>query len=171
MKPLLVLTIALLPLLLFAHGGGQTVQVTSGDYVLTLDAVSAQLTSGNSERINFEIERNGAGQPVVFTHVWVRIVDPAGNFLFAGNIKAAPAGFVTGISHFFPREGTYDITLRFLHGEDTVAEAELPVVVVGGETNEISGSTIDAMLFTAFGLSVLALIWFGWHRNLTKKTP
>ncbi|MDO8521301.1 MAG: hypothetical protein Q7S52_04250 [bacterium] len=126
-----------IPLALYAHGGGQAVQQESGEYLITLDAVSEQIHSGTAERINFEIERFVQGEAVSFTHVWVRMIDPSGNFFFAGNISAAQEGFVTGMSYLFPSPGTYGITARFLDGERVVAEAELTVPVAEGGTKEV----------------------------------
>ena len=147
----------------FAHGGGQTVQKESGEYLIRLDAVSARMMSGIAERINFEIERSDQKETVPFTHVWVRILAPDGDFLFAGNVSAAPHGFVTGVSYLFPLPGAYEITVRFLDGERAVAEAELHLVVAEGETKEVfSGELLRGALFFVAGLlmgGVFALVW------------
>ncbi|OGZ07570.1 MAG: hypothetical protein A3C93_00280 [Candidatus Lloydbacteria bacterium RIFCSPHIGHO2_02_FULL_54_17] len=147
--------LALLPAALFAHGGGQTVQAKSGEYVITLDAASTQLRSGVAERINLEIEGSSSTPVVPFTHLWVRIIGPDGVLLFAGNIVAAPVGFVTGVSYLFPQEGTHSITARFFSGEQILAEADLPVLVVG------DASAVGAGYLRTVILLVVAVAFLG----------
>lgn len=134
--PIFLTLCATLPFIVFAHGGGLTIQKESGIYTLTLDAVSEQIHPGVSERINFEIMYREGTSTVSFTHAWVRIMGPDGSFLFSGNVHAAPEGFVTGISYLFPIAGTYQITVRFLRGEEAIAETEFPVLVGGASSPE-----------------------------------
>ncbi len=130
-------------------------QAESGEYVVTLDAVSAQLRSGVTERMNFEIEYLKKDDEVAFTHLWVRIIGPDDALLFVGNIMAAPEGFVTGVSYLFPQGGTYSVTVRFFSGEEMLAEADLPVLVVG------DASTVGAGYFRTIIMLVVAVAFLG----------
>ncbi len=162
-----ILLSLLLPLQVGAHGGGQTVQKESGEYLVTLDAVSQEIRSGAAERINFEIERSSGTSTVAFSHVWVRIIDPDGDLLFAGNIQSAPQGFVTGISYLFPSSGEYSITVRFLEGEHMIAEADLPVLVVGGEKSDALIDLAPLAYILALGIFLGGLSTFVFLRFKT----
>ncbi len=125
----LVFLLVLFPYSASAHGAGESIQVEHNGYTLSLGSAAEFVTAAAAERLNLEIETVGDEDFQGYTGVWVRIVDPSGEFLFAGTIDKAPTGLLTGMTFFFPVSGTYDMTLRFMDDEKVIAEGQFPLPV------------------------------------------
>ncbi len=141
----------LLPIIVFAHGGGQTIHHEVGNYTLSLAAVSEQVHVGNAERFNLKIEQKAGTGAVQFSDVWVRITAPTGEFLFSGNLENKESlGLVTGMSYLFPTGGTYEGAVKFFDGNKAIAETSFALLVAEGNTPYHYGYPWQLSLLTLF---------------------
>ena len=123
-KLLFTATLFLTPCILFAHGAGEEIQKEHNEYLLSVGSADEFVYAGEAGRINFEIETKGGVAFEDWTGVWVRMMSPSGEPLFAGTIERGGDGLIAGMSYTFPEPGAYDITLRFADREKVIAESE-----------------------------------------------
>ena len=110
-----------------AHGIGQSLEKTVGEYFIDVGYNTLTIEEDQSVRFDFDLMLNETREGVLFTDIWVRIMQGR-QLVFAGSIKKADFG-KTGISFTFPKSGEYELTTRFQKDGETLVEAPFSLTV------------------------------------------
>ncbi len=120
------------PIAVGAHGAGAFFETEVGNYILDIGFSSPAPQTDESVIFDFQLRNSGttliSGSDAAYTDVWVRIEGENGT-VFASGIHNAEFGGPR-MSYVFPKEGTYTISARYEHGNDTLAETSFPMTVV-----------------------------------------
>lgn len=107
--------------LIQAHGLGQSLTKTVGDYTIEVEYEALKLQADESVRLDFSITKKDTKEEVQFTDIWVRIAQ-GNKTVFAGALAKANFG-KPGMTYTFPEAGEYELSVRFQNADKTVAEA------------------------------------------------
>ena len=127
-----IFTLCLLPVVLFAHSLGQSLEKQVGEYFIDIGYSSPVVTlqAGESVRFDFNLWSKDHTQAIDFATVWVRIAPAESGITFAGYLGFPEFGPL-GMSYAFPDEGSYVLTARYFDGADMLGEASFPLTVLG----------------------------------------
>ncbi len=158
MFKILVISILLIPAIVFAHGDGPSIEFVKDGYLLDI-GYGQDLMVGNTVRFDLELFEDVTKEPVLFSRAWVRVTKEE-KVLFAGSISDALFG-KPGLSLALSQEGQHTLFVRFENDENSIVEANLPFVVIPDDSKENSGLD-ELFLFGAAGLFGVGLgYWFG----------
>ncbi|MEN9621826.1 MAG: hypothetical protein RLZZ67_260 [Candidatus Parcubacteria bacterium] len=150
MKYVFIFLLSLLPLTIFAHGDGLSLEQKVGDYYFDI-GYSAEFISNEFIRMDLSLLKADTREDIPFSSAWVRI-QKNNKLFFAGPIARGEFG-KTGFSFIFPEEGTYKLFIRFEDRSKTLSESSFDVVVVKGESTQKQ----PYVLFTGLVCGGLAL--------------
>lgn len=149
----------------FSHGSGESIKKQVGDHRLILEYDPITLVAGESTPLTFEIEDQSGKEPD-FTDVWVRITSNGEVTAFAGGIAKASLG-ATRMTFTFPREDEYTISTRFQNEGETIAEAEFPLTIEGGEgATRATSATTSSLLAPQTVVGAIAGLVVGFMATL-----
>jgi len=121
-------TVLILANFAFAHGDGASVEQVIDGYLVDV-GYSPEIPLANEQTsLNFAIYSSDTRDEILFTDIWVRIIDEDNKLLFAGGLNKAEFG-LTGLTYSFSKPGAYDVFVRFSDGRDTIVEATAPIIV------------------------------------------
>jgi hypothetical protein len=144
----------------FSHGLGQSLEKEVNGYIIDVgyDAID-KIEAGQATRFDFNLTNKEKNQNIDFDHVWVRISPKEGGIIFAGYLFH-PEYLLTGMSFSFPKEGNYEVTVRFIDKDDkSIAETTFPLEIIPGE--RASGSSNTQLIYGALGLAAgFIAAWF-----------
>ncbi|MEI6863806.1 MAG: hypothetical protein WCK46_00325 [Candidatus Adlerbacteria bacterium] len=130
---LLSITLLLVPLGVFAHTTGKSVEQTVGKYLLDVGYNPDPVVAGDSTYFDFKIYQNGPTPgDAPYRNVWVRIYQDNVT-LFAAGIAHMETG-PTGLVYTFAAPGVYSVSVRYETADDTLGEATFQIPVAAGET-------------------------------------
>jgi hypothetical protein len=149
----------------YAHGSGQILSQSVGDYYLTLEYEALAIQAGTPVRLTFDIfPRNAGATPLpVYTDAWVYIketnaAEGATAEVFAGVISKE--SFIpTGVSYTFPRGGPYTVHVRFENGDTSIGEASFEVVADDTPEKSLSSATLAGWTFLGAIAGAGAVYW------------
>lgn len=150
--------------LVFAHGGGQSLEKIVGDYKLDIgfDAEDG-VKAGQSALFDFNLFTASGEKEVDFTDVWVRIMQDA-RIIFAGSIIKPEFG-APRMTAFFPQSGVYELTVRFQNKGEQIIETPLLLNVPEGEKRSDTGGSSQAVVAGVIGLLAGVIISFIFKKN------
>lgn len=117
-----------------AHGFGQVLERTAGEYTVQFEYEALELQADESVRLDFAITKKDPSESVEFTDIWVRIAQ-GNETVFTGSILNPEFGRA-GMIFTFPENGEYELSVRFQNKDKTLAEASFPLSVVPSMGNE-----------------------------------
>jgi len=120
-----------LPLALFAHGEGASIEREVGEYLVDIGYDADPIIASSPVRFDFALYEKDGGGSVPFDRLWLRIED-AEKTLFAGAIAHAQFG-ATGALVLLPEEGSYTLFVRFEDDHSPIVELEAPITVAAGK--------------------------------------
>jgi hypothetical protein len=121
----LALSFAAFPFFVFAHEEGLSFEKVVGAY--KVDVGYEEATAGEAAVFDFELFNAKTEDPQPFDNVWVRATK-GGTTVFAGPIAAEHFG-KPGFSLMFSEAGSYMLSVRYVKGSETLAEAEFPFTI------------------------------------------
>lgn len=132
---ILLLVAMSVPYSALAHGEGQSVEKTVGEYTVKLEYEAFELQAGESTRLDFEMMRGENKEDIPFSNVWVRITQ-GNKTIFAGGI--AKSDFAkTGVTYTFPESGDYELSARFQNDKgESIVEAAFPLKIAQATTED-----------------------------------
>ena len=129
---LLIITIILHTGTARANGFGMTLDQPVGDYVANVDYDAvAGIFAGDPVQFAFQLFSKDRSKQLDFADVWVSIVPSGGAYAapaFDGGIVGATFP-PSGMTFIFPKDGSYDLKLRYEKDGKTLAEASFPLTV------------------------------------------
>ncbi|PIR82859.1 hypothetical protein COU20_00045 [Candidatus Kaiserbacteria bacterium CG10_big_fil_rev_8_21_14_0_10_59_10] len=144
------------PAALSAHALGASFEKESGPYLIDIGYAPEEFSADRTALFEFELTEDGA--PVPFDDVWVRITREE-KTVFAGGIHNARFGGAR-MTYLFPKSGSYELSVRYERGLESVAEASFPLVVLpaegGGTLRNLALAGIIGLLIGAAGSYALA---------------
>ncbi len=155
-KFLIAILATLSPLMLFAHGAGESIQKEHNGYLLSVGTADEFVYAEEAGRINFEIENKEGVAFEGWTGVWTRIMSPSGELLFAGTIERGGDGLIAGMTYFFSDVGVHDVSLRFMSREQVIAESEFLLPVREGRKSE--GEVLPQNAIALLGVLTLGVL-------------
>lgn len=134
-----------------SHGGGESLEKAVGDYLIDVGYDTPVSQGRDPVRFDFQLfsNVNQTKEEALFTSVWARIME-GDNLLFAGSFLKPTFG-LTGMTYAFPKEGIYELAVRFQNGDAVLAQASFPFSVERGE-GEVRKSRFSKEVF--FGVLV-----------------
>ena len=153
----LILTIAVPSITQFvsAHGLGQSIEKTIGDYTVEVEYEAPELQAEEPVRLDFKISKKDMPGSVEFTDTWVRIAQGT-ETIFVGSIHNPEFG-KAGMTFTFPESVNYELSVRFQNKDQTLAEASFPLTVAAGEKQANSTRTSQPYSALITGIIGLAL--------------
>ena len=116
------------PYLALAHGEGQSIEKTIGEYSVKLEYETLELQVGEPTRFDFETTKANNNEDVPFSSIWVRITQ-GNKTIFAGGIAKSDIG-KTGLTYTFPEAGDYELSTRFQDNKgESIVEAAFPLKI------------------------------------------
>ncbi len=169
---LLALSIVLLTptsnLAVEAHGSGKSYETTVGGYFIDIGYIPALPVAPERARFDFtaSLTDQATETGADFTDVWVTIKQ-GHTLIFSGNIHRPEIG-PTGLNVTLPWAGEYEVKARFQAAGNKLAEANFPLVVIPGESENtafdwvtLSAAFLAGCLLTLFGVIIYRRFYHG----------
>ena len=143
-----------------AHETGAKLEQEAGDYLVELSYDTPQILPG--QKVEFHVSliedhQSSNWQYAAFDTAWIQIKDPKGS-AFRQVVSTTTTGVLT-LQHPFTKDGNYTFSVRFLEGENTIAEAQFPLNVGSSQVTEASSKTLVFFLFIIALAAVLYVVW------------
>lgn len=165
---ILAVAIFVTPVFALAHGSGKTLEKAVGDFVVDVEYEAPELRAGEPVRFSFNIWNKDRTRSLEFSDVWVKIVPQKRNAIFAGDVHNPELGSA-GFTHTFPKDGPYELTVRFQkNGEQLTDETSFPLTVLANETEKSSRNWDDALIGMFVGMVIAVTITFAFVKNRRK---
>lgn len=127
------------PTNVFAHGNYELLTRDVGNYTVesTYDPLDSSL--GLSSPITFYLKDKSTNTDATYQTIWVKITQGY-TTVFSAPITKPDIG-PTSMMFRFPKEGDYELNLRFQNEDEFIAEASFPLKIVSFETQDKSSKT------------------------------
>lgn len=155
-------TFSLVPMSALAHGLGNSFEITKDGYLIDIGYDAEEIRAGETIRFDFNLYAPGGTETKLrdFTDAWVRIAPQDGEgIVFAGDLHTPPFG-ATGMSFVLPREGLYELTVRYQENGEPIVEAAVPFTAgpaSSGERSIAESAAIGALGFLV-GATVMHIV-------------
>lgn len=157
-----------------AHGGTVALDRVVGDYTahLEFDAIDG-MYADVPVQFAFELYGKDGIASVDFTDVWVTIVSSGGAPVtppvFIGGIIGAKTTLVpAGMTIVFPRDGSYDMKLRYERGDMTLADVTFQLSVLSAKGTVTAYSAKDLTIYFMLGSFCMFLLMIVIRKKLNK---
>ncbi len=154
----------------YAHVNGVSYEKTKDGYQIDAGYGAPAPAVGESLLMDFRLRRDG--KDVLFTDTWVKITAENGAVVFASGIHNSEFGGPR-ISYVFPREGKYEVSMRFENKDETLVEDSFPVTVLpaSGTGIVLLGVNITSYVLVIAGiaLGIIVALLPGVIRGLRKE--
>jgi hypothetical protein len=117
----------------FAHGFGGSMEKESNGLLIDIGYDPENGTALSTFVYDFGLLKPDTKEPIEFTDVWVRISKDKKTYLATG-ISKARIGKTT-LAYIYPEEGTYQMSVRFQNGKDTLSETTFDLIVSPYKSN------------------------------------
>ncbi len=146
-----------------AHALDPSFEVQVGEYLVDIGYEPDPLTSETYARFSFELWLNERGNPVEYSHVWVRIMRDS-TTLFASGIHRQAVGPTT-LLYTFPDAGAYVLDISYRTEDSEVAATEIPITVTRGADGNRSVFAVSIVAFCALLAAAALSAWRGAWRT------
>ncbi len=148
----------------FAHGTGQSVEKTDGDFTVDVgyDSPNAKPVAGEQVRFDFRLFQGNNRDAVNFSDIWVKFAKGSA-IILAGRL-ARDEFIPPGILMTFPQGGDYELTVRFNQKDSVLVETTFPLQVQKAiyEGGASSASSAKRRLLVEIGVIVLVSVLVFW---------
>lgn len=155
----LFLGIVLFPMLSGAHGAVEFMK-ESGGYRIELSTDTAIPEVGVPLRYNLDLFPAATTSKEVdanYDRVWVRLM--RGDTLIFSTWLAKPEGLLSGFTYAFPESGEYELTARFVRGEEMLAETSFTITASGTDGMRLRPTYLFLVSGVAFLVGTLLAKW------------
>lgn len=166
-KVLIIVSLFILPGLIFSHGSGISIEATVDGYLLDIGLSEEVITNAEPVRIDFSLFDESTSDPVNFSDIWLRI-NQEGKVFFAGGVSKPQFG-LTGVSYMFLDAGEYTINVRYQKNGKAIVEHSFMVTVSDVSTKSDTEQPFKDVKVLA--LFVLAFIAGFGVAIVTRKRP
>jgi hypothetical protein len=153
-----------------AHTAGQSFEKTVGDYLVDIGYDALEVKEGQEIVLDMAlIEKPGSlgWKYADYDSVWLQI-SMEGQEPFR---SVSPVGLPSPVmaKHTFEKAGDYQLAVRFLKGEEVLADAAFTLDVKGANEESFLSKAFSYFLFIVFLAVVVGVIWV--RRNAPKANP
>lgn len=167
---LILVLLAAVALPAYAHVNGVSYEKTKDGYQIDAGYGAPAPAVGESLLMDFRLRQEGKDVP--FTDTWVKITAENGAVVFASGIHNSEFGGPR-ISYVFPREGKYEVSMRFENNDQTLVEDSFPITVLPASGTGIvlfgMDSTPYLLIIVGIALGVIGALLPGVIRSVRSR--
>jgi hypothetical protein len=140
----------------YGHKTGASWEKIIDNYKIDIGYDPTTFIAGQAERLDFNIVDIKTGQSIPFSDVWVRI-SQGQDTVFASGIHRLTFG-LTGMIFEFPKDGDFNMNVRFENEGNTIIQADFPINVTTGSLLENKAVSHSSLIFVIVTAAVGGLI-------------